>query len=83
MSPLKAIASPQILISWQPKKQSGFKQKYISTTPVMMNRAETAQSPDFKIKKMVGADSFREQALHNSRHSQSSRTESELASYES
>ena len=49
----------------------------------MMNRPETAQSPDFKIKKMVGADSFREQALHNSRHSQSSRTESELASYES
>lgn len=73
MSPLKAIASPQILINWQPRQASSdFKLKQTVTI-----RSEVGSSPDFKIKKMVGAESFRDQALHNSKCSLSSKCDSQ------
>jgi hypothetical protein len=46
-------------------------------------RSELGTSPDFKIKKMVGAESFRDQALQNSRCSPVNRCDSELGSLES
>ncbi len=48
----------------------------------MTVRSEVGSSPDFKIKKMVCGESFRDQALQNSKCSQSSKCDSDVQSTE-
>ena len=53
MSPLRAIASPQVMVNWQPKRHnSTFKPKSFNQEPA--SPKSVAVQPDFKIKKAVG-----------------------------
>lgn len=80
LSPLKAIANPMMLQGLSLKKQSTFKptsETAINASPVgtspsttnssMQNKKSSMQSSDFKIKKRVGVEQTRNQALNNSR----------------
>jgi hypothetical protein len=75
-SPLRALASPKILSSFKPKRteSSKFAASNQGSLPPQARRSSGA---DFKIKKQVGADHTRQQALNNSRCS--SDMDSELA----
>lgn len=78
MSPLRALANPKMLHSMSLKKQSTFKPES-NSSPILQaspstnnsssiqGKKSSMQSSDFKIKRRVGHDSTRQQALNNSR----------------
>ena len=69
MSPLKAIASPSVIVNWQPKRfNSTFKPKSFDNEP--SSPKHNLAQPEFKIKKAVG--DVRQMALNNRKLSVSS-----------
>lgn len=69
LSPMKALPSPKMLQAWQPTKQVSHFKPESPTTPSSAHGKKPSLQTDFKIKKKVGADNTRQQALSNSSRS--------------